>query len=273
MKKVFRERTARHGDNMAAVFPLQGMRNCCILKEKGYQERRIGMPGWIVQAEELLKTLNLLSIAVRILLAMLCGGIIGIEREKANQAAGMRTYMLVCMGAAAVMLTGPYMFEEFQSGDPSRLGAQVISGIGFLGAGSIIISGKKRVKGLTTAAGLWVAGCIGLSIGIGFYWAAIFMTAAVFIVMSKLRKVEEHIVFDEMLVYVYMELEPDLGISDISQELEQQGLEIKDVRFQRIGANCEKIILGLEDHMEYSQKKIGDLMNGIKGVKFSKILS
>lgn len=80
--------------------------------------------------------------------------------------------MLVCMGAAAVMLTGQYMFEEFQSGDPSRLGAQVISGIGFLGAGSIIISGKKRVKGLTTAAGLWVAGCIGLSIGIGFYWAA-----------------------------------------------------------------------------------------------------
>ena len=71
MKKVFGERTARHGDNMAAVFPLQGMRNCCILKEKGYQERRIGMPGWIGQAEELLKTLNLLSIAVRILLAML----------------------------------------------------------------------------------------------------------------------------------------------------------------------------------------------------------
>ena len=70
------------------------------------------MPGWIGQAEELLKTLNLLSIAVRILLAMLCGGIIGIEREKANQAAGMRTYMLVCMGAAAVMLTGQYMFED-----------------------------------------------------------------------------------------------------------------------------------------------------------------
>lgn len=231
------------------------------------------MPEWIRLAADLLKELNWLSVTIRILLAMLCGGIIGIEREKANQSAGMRTYMLVCMGAAAVMLTGQYMFEEFQSGDPARLGAQVISGIGFLGAGSIIISGKKHVKGLTTAAGLWVAGCIGLSIGIGFYWAAILMTVAVFIVMSKLRKVEEHIVFDDLLVYVYLEMDPDLGISDISSELERNGLEVKEVRFHRSGTNCEKIILGLKNHMEYPPEKITELSEKINGIRFFKILS
>ena len=122
------------------------------------------MPEWIIQINDILTRLNLISTAFRILLAMVCGGVIGLEREKANQAAGMRTYMLVCMGASVAMLTGQYMYETFQAGDPARLGAQVISGIGFLGAGSIIIAGGKRVKGLTTAAGLWVAGCIGLAI-------------------------------------------------------------------------------------------------------------
>ena len=87
-------------------------------------------------------SLSILSVIVRILLAIICGGVIGIERRRAHQSAGMRTYMLVCMGAAIVMATGQYMYATFKTGDPSRLGAQVIRGIGFLGAGSIITSGK-----------------------------------------------------------------------------------------------------------------------------------
>ena len=86
-----------------------------------------------------LKGLNTVSVLFRILLAVLCGGIIGIERGRAHQPAGMRTYMLVCLGATLVMTTGEYMYNTFGEGDPSRLGAQVISGIGFLGAGSITI--------------------------------------------------------------------------------------------------------------------------------------
>lgn len=231
------------------------------------------MQGWIYQAGAVLGTLNWISVAIRIFLAMVCGGIIGIEREKANQSAGMRTYMLVCMGAAVVMLTAQFMYEEFQSGDPARLGSQVISGIGFLGAGSIIISGEKHVRGLTTAAGLWVAGCIGLSIGIGFYWAGLLMTAAVFVVMSKFRKIEEHIVYEDLLVFVYMEIDPDLGISDISGEMEKDGLEVKEVRFHRSGTNCDKMILGLKNHMEYSREKIMEITGKINGVRFFKILS
>ena len=137
-----------------------------------------------------LKELNILSVIVRILLAIICGGVIGIERRRAHQSAGMRTYMLVCMGAAIVMATGQYMYDTFKTGDPSRLGAQVISGIGFLGAGSIITSGKTKVRGLTTAAGLWVSACIGLALGIGFYSAGLIATLVVYLIMARLKRLE-----------------------------------------------------------------------------------
>ena len=122
-----------------------------------------------MECYEFLQELNLVSMVVRILLVACCGGILGIERAKSNQTAGMRTYMLVCVGAKVVMLTSQYMAQYFNTGDPARLGAQVISGIGFLGAGSIMTGGKLEVRGLTTAAGLWTAACIGLAVGIGFY--------------------------------------------------------------------------------------------------------
>lgn len=139
-----------------------------------------------------LRDINTVSICVRVILSMICGGVIGIERSRAHQVAGMRTYMLVCMGATVVMLTGQYMHAFFETGDPARLGAQVISGIGFLGAGGII-SSREKIRGLTTAAGLWASACIGLSIGIGFYSAAIIFTVAVFLTLSKFRKIERYI--------------------------------------------------------------------------------
>ena len=91
--------------------------------------------------------------------------------------------------------------------------------------------------------------------------------------MAKLRRVAEHIVFDDLLTYVYLEMDPDLGISDISSELERNGLEVKEVRFHREGINCDKIILGLKNHMEYSTEKITELTEKINGVRFFKIQS
>jgi len=88
---------------------------------------------------------------------MLLGGILGIERGRKYRPAGFRTYMLVCLGTTIVMLTNQYVYERYGGGDPVRMGAQVISGIGFLGAGTIIVTGHNQVKGLTTAAGLWAA--------------------------------------------------------------------------------------------------------------------
>ena len=126
-----------------------------------------------------LREMSAVSVLLRLLLAMLFGGLIGLERVRKRRPAGFRTYMLVCMGAALTVILSQYEFymvthewtelaaEIGLRTDVSRFGAQVINGIGFLGAGTIIVTGKQEVKGLTTAAGLWASACMGLAIGAG----------------------------------------------------------------------------------------------------------
>ena len=122
---------------------------------------------------------NILTICVRILAAIICGGILGLERERKKHAAGFRTYILVCLGSAVVMMLNDFLTIKSGS-DAARLGAQVISGIGFLGAGTILITSKNRIKGLTTAAGLWTSACTGLAIGAGFYTLAFIASILIF---------------------------------------------------------------------------------------------
>lgn len=141
--------------------------------------------------EEYLHQLNLLSIIVRLALAALLGGALGMERGKKGRPAGFRTYITVCVASALVMLTGQYVYTYFETGDPARLGAQVINGIGFLGAGTILVTRKIQVKGLTTAACLWASACIGLAIGIGFYWGGILCTVLVFLGMTSMQRLEQ----------------------------------------------------------------------------------
>ena len=131
-----------------------------------------------------LHDLDFLSVILRLLLAVLFGGAIGMNRSISRHAAGFRTHILVCTGAALVMMTNQYMLEVLNyATDPARLGAQVITGVGFLGAGTILMRGNdNRVHGLTTAAGLWACACLGLAIGVGFYGAAI--TAGIIIFLS-----------------------------------------------------------------------------------------
>ena len=110
------------------------------------------------------------AVILRMVLASLAGAAIGLERSAKNRPAGFRTHILVCLGAAAAMMTGLYVSLELKmSTDISRLGAQVISGLGFIGAGTIVVTKKMAIKGLTTAAGLWTTGIIGLAIGAGYY--------------------------------------------------------------------------------------------------------
>ncbi|MBR6719617.1 MAG: MgtC/SapB family protein [Clostridia bacterium] len=122
-------------------------------------------------------------ILLKMVLAGILGGIIGIEREHKHRPAGLRTHILVCMGACLTMMISSFMVTEGLSTDVARLGAQVISGIGFLGAGTILREGD-RVRGLTTAATLWAIACVGLAIGIGYYGGAI---AAAFMMLIVLR--------------------------------------------------------------------------------------
>ena len=140
---------------------------------------------------ETLTSLNIWSVLFRILLAALFGGCIGAERGRHGRAAGLRTHILVCLGATLTTMIGVYSaFVLGYNGDPLRVGAQVVSGIGFLGAGTIMVRSRAQVTGLTTAAGLWATACIGLALGVGFYAAAIAAFAVAMITMSVLMRGE-----------------------------------------------------------------------------------
>ena len=140
-----------------------------------------------------LREVTYLAVALRIFVSIIVGGIIGLERGLKNRPAGLRTYMVVCLGACLVMLTNQYVCQIYGTGDPVRLGAQVVSGIGFLGAGTIIVTRRNQIKGLTTAAGLWAAAGVGLAIGVGFYEAALCGALGIFIVMTLLQRMDNSI--------------------------------------------------------------------------------
>lgn len=147
---------------------------------------------WLRSAFEYLCGANLAATAFRLLLAMLFGGIIGLERGRRRRPAGFRTHILVCMGAALAMCISQYLAITLgQSTDISRLGAQVINGIGFLGAGTIVVTGRQQVKGLTTAAGLWASACMGLAIGAGYYECAVLACITIFLTITALNNVEK----------------------------------------------------------------------------------
>ena len=194
---------------------------------------------------EILQDVTIVSTFVRLFLALLCGGILGIERGRKNRPAGFRTYMIVCLGATMVMITNQYISESYQMGDPTRMGAQVISGIGFLGAGTIIVTGRNRVKGLTTAAGLWASACIGLTIGIGYYAGAIMGCLMIYIAMSMLHgiggRVANHT--NELNLYIEFEKLSDIGI--FLEYLRNHHIKVLDIEMIKSNEVEESIMGGL----------------------------
>jgi len=150
-----------------------------------------------------LHDLNIVSITFRVMMSLIFGGIIGLERSRKNRPAGFRTYMIVCLSSALVMMTNQYIYINFPGSDPARLGAQVISGIGFLGAGTIIVTSRSQVKGLTTAAGLWASACLGLAIGIGFYEGAIIGSIVVFLIITLFKKLDNFLTSTNRTITVY----------------------------------------------------------------------
>ena len=176
-----------------------------------------------------LREVTYLAIAIRILVAVICGGLIGLERGMKNRPAGLRTYMLVCVGACIVMLTNQYVVQITNTGDPTRLAAQVVSGIGFLGAGTIIVTRRNQIKGLTTAAGLWSAAGVGLALGVGFYEAAIVGTFAVFFVMTLLQKMDNKLHRRSRQLEAYIELST-ISLGDFLRTMRESDIEISDVQ-------------------------------------------
>ena len=185
------------------------------------------------------RDVTLLSIVLRMLLAVLCGGLIGLEREYKHRPAGFRTHILICLGAAMTTLTSQYLVLEMHYyTDMARLGAQVIAGVGFIGAGTIVVTRKQRVKGLTTAAGLWVSAIIGLTLGAGFYEAGVLSTLLILVAELYFSRIEYRFLEKVQEITLFVEysdrgcIEPlfsvfqNLGLKVISAEiLDQEDLE------------------------------------------------
>ena len=158
---------------------------------------------------------------IKIALAAVIGGIIGMERGKQGRAAGMRTHILVTVGSALTVMLGLFSVAVLgYSLDPMRIAAQVISGIGFLGVGTILLKGRFQITGLTTAAGLWCTAAIGLAIGAGFYEGALGAFAASVLVVSLLHKLEYKVIKRSNRFGIYVEIDSDTAVSDMLQALD-----------------------------------------------------
>lgn len=188
-----------------------------------------------------LRQMSTASVLLRLLLAMFFGGMIGLERGRKRRAAGLRTYMLVCMGATLTVLLSLYEFymvtnswvdiaaELGMRTDVSRFAAQVINGIGFLGAGTIIVTGRQEVKGMTTAAGLWASACTGIAIGAGFYECVFLAFVLISLVIRVLPHVENYVVENARNMNIYVEFDSLDDVGEIINRIKAQDVQIFDV--------------------------------------------
>ncbi len=186
-----------------------------------------------------------LSVVIRLTLAVLCGGIIGIERSRKRRPAGFRTYMLVCMGASLTMLLSQYEYMMLATRwaetaalvgirtDVARFGAQVINGIGFLGAGTIIVTGHQEVKGLTTAAGLWASACMGLAIGAGFYECTLVGFVFIFFSIRFFPSVENFLLSNSRNLNLYIEFDAVQNMTSIIAQVKGKAIEIYAIELEQ----------------------------------------
>lgn len=226
----------------------------------------------ILEQIAILRDLTLPSILLRTFLAMMLSGILGYEREKRHRPAGFRTYLVVCLGSCLAMMVGIYL-SMHETVDASRIPAQVISGIGFLGAGTILVTRQNQVKGLTTAAGLWSMACLGLAIGAGFYTGALVSFAAIWISIRLLRVVNTHVNPSLKLVTLHVEFEKISDMSKFitfakSQRCTVEHLEMS--RSKRAGENAGGVsaIISLSFGEELTYSQIVETYGALEGVVY-----
>lgn len=212
-----------------------------------------------------------LAVILRITAAFLLGGILGLERGLKQRPAGLRTHMLVCVGACMIMLTNQFVFQAYQTGDPVRMGAQVVSGIGFLGAGTIMVTKRNRIKGLTTAAGLWSAAAVGLALGIGFYEAAVMGSVMILLTLTVVHGLDSRIHNNTRLAEVYVELDNTVSIGRFSRSVRELDLEIEDLQLDReyaAGDGVRSLVLTVRAKKKHSHKDLREHLQGIDGVVY-----
>lgn len=181
-----------------------------------------------------LRDVSLASVALRLVLSFLCGGLIGMERELKRRAAGFRTHILICLGAAVTTLTSQYLYLVLgYPTDMGRMGAQVIAGIGFIGAGTILVTRHQRVKGLTTAAGLWAAAIAGLCFGAGFYEGGVIATVLILLAELLFSKLERSLLYRVSEINLYLEYLNSNCLDQVLSLLQSEGVKIQSMEVMR----------------------------------------
>ena len=206
---------------------------------------------------DFIREMNMLAITARLVLAVLCGGVIGLEREVRRRSAGFRTHILICMGSAITILTNLYLYQVMHLyTDISRMGAQVIAGVSFVGAGTIIVTRRHHVKGLTTAAGLWTASIIGLACGAGYAECAIFATLMVMLAELVLIRVEYRYVKLSRDVNLYVEYSLPITVQRLVRLLRTEKIPMNDMEVNRIAEGDDKFRYGAILTIRTSQREI-----------------
>ncbi len=221
------------------------------------------------------RPLTLWAIVIRIFVAVISGGLIGLDREKKNRPAGLRTYMLVTLGSCIVMLLNQYVYQVYSTGDPARLGAQVISGIGFLGAGTIIVTTHNQIKGLTTAAGLWASACVGLTIGVGLYEVAVAGVTTIYVVLNVLNGWEYRVREKAQEIVVYIELARGVSLGSFIRSVRELDLQIYNLQQDQniYGQEGIAFVVNVHGKKVMYQEDLIHAVRKIAGVKYLEVLS
>ena len=224
----------------------------------------------------LVKEWNVTGICLRLALATFVGVIIGLDREYKNKGAGIKTHALVCIGAAMAMIVNEYVFREFpnMNTDITRLGAQVISGIGFLGVGTIMMNGRSEVKGLTTAAGLWACAGVGLAAGIGFAEGTLLAVIFILFIFRVLAPLDKKLHKNSKRIDLYMEFKDSESIRPFMESLRRQKVDLLefDFRKDKLGSHIPVVAMSLR-LPHYGQKRAfkNDLRNTESVVYFEEV--
>lgn len=215
---------------------------------------------------DFLRDVTTVSVLFRLFLAVLCGGVIGIEREHKRRPAGFRTHILICLGASMTTLTSQFLFYDLNLyTDIGRLGAQVVAGIGFIGAGAIIVTKRRQVKGLTTAAGLWTCAIIGLAIGAAYYEAAVIATLVIVVAEIFFVKFEYWVLVNSRNLNIYVEYEDNEHLDNVIRLIKSYRIVIIDLEITKSGNNA-CAIFQLQLPKKISHDKIMTAISTAEGI-------
>lgn len=185
---------------------------------------------------------NYLSIFFRLIIAMIMGAIIGYERATKKSTAGLRTFSIVCVAAALTMIINEHLVDIYGSGDPSRLAAQVISGIGFLGMGSIILTSRNQIRGLTTAATLWATAILGIAIGAGMIVTSFIAFVIMMFIIIMLSSISKRLEQYNQKITIYLEVDKNAGLQQIIEALNAEGFEVMQLEKHKASSVGDLII-------------------------------